>query len=177
MVADSLVEIVGRAAPVRIYDRTANLEAISLDPLISTGWKAMVVVSIVVIIFAATLGYVTYLLAFASRNRGEMAALRSVGVSRRQMLGLLSMEHLAIAGMGIGLGTWAGFQMSTLMVSAVSVTEDGAAVLPPFRLLTDWTIMGPVYVALTGIFVVSILALYRDVTGLSLHTVARESVL
>ena len=173
-VAESLVEIVGRAAPVQIYDRAASLKAISLDPLISAGWKAMVVVSIAVIIFAATLGYVTYLLAFSARNRGEMAALRSVGVSKGQMLALLSMEHLVIAALGIGLGTWAGFQMSALMVSAVSVTEDGAAVLPPFRLVTDWAIMGSVYAALTGIFVLSIVALYRNVTGLSLHTVARQ---
>jgi predicted lysophospholipase L1 biosynthesis ABC-type transport system permease subunit len=173
-VAESLVEIVGRAAPVQIYDRTASLKAISLDPLISAGWKAMVVVSIAVIIFAATLGYVTYLLAFSARNRGEMAALRSVGVSKGQMLALLSMEHLVIAALGIGLGTWAGFQMSALMVSAIAVTEDGAAVLPPFRMVTDWAIMGPVYVALAGIFVVSIVALYRSVTGMSLHKAARE---
>ena len=173
-VAESLVQIVGRAAPVQIYDRTASLVAISLDPLISAGWKAMVVVSIAVIIFASTLGYVTYLLAFSARNRGEMAALRSVGVSKGQMLALLSVEHLIIAALGIGLGTWAGFQMSALMVSAVSVTEEGAAVLPPFRMVTDWAVMGPVYATLTGIFVVSILALYRSVTGLSLHTVARE---
>ncbi len=173
-VAESLVSIVGRAAPVQIFDKTASLKAISLDPLISAGWKAMVVLSIAVVIFAATLGYVTYLLAFSARNRGEVAALRSVGVSRGQMLGLLSLEHLIIAGMGIGLGTWAGFQMSELMVSAVSVTETGRAVLPPFKLITDWSVMGPFYAALTGIFIASILALYRSVTGLSLYRVARE---
>ena len=173
-VAESLTQIVGRAAPVEIFDRAASLEAVRLDPLISAGWRAMVVVSIAVVLFAAALGYVTYLLAFADRSRGEMAALRSIGVSGRQLLALLSMEHLIIAAMGMGLGTWAGFQMSSLLVSSVSVTEEGRAVLPPFSLITDWAVMGPVYAALAGIFVVSTLALYRSVSGLDLHMVARE---
>ena len=175
-VAESVVEIVGRAASVEIFDRAASLETIRLDPLISAGWRAMVVVSIAVVLFTAALGYATYLLAFAGRSRGEMAALRSIGVSGRQMLALLSMEHLVIAGMGIGLGTWAGFQMSQLMVSSISVTEDGSPVLPPFSLVTDWAVMGPVYAALGGIFVASVLVLYRGVTNLNLQRVAREEV-
>ena len=125
-VVESLVGLVGRAAPVRILSRDESMEAVRRDPLVSAGWKAMVLISVAVIVFTASLGYATYLLAFSERSRGEMAALRSVGVSGRQMLALLSLEHLIIVGLGLGLGTWAGFQMSYLMISSVAVTEDGS---------------------------------------------------
>ena len=157
--------------------RDESMEAVSRDPLVSAGWKAMVLISVAVIVFTASLGYATYLLAFSGRSRGEMAALRSVGVSARQMLALLSLEHLIIVGLGLGLGTWAGFQMSYLMVSSVAVTEDGSQVVPPFSLMTDWAIMGPVYAMLVGIFAVATFVLYRSVARLDLHTVARESSL
>ncbi len=176
-VVESLIGLVGRAAPVRILSRDESMEAVSRDPLVSAGWKAMVLISVAVIVFTASLGYATYLLAFSGRSRGEMAALRSVGVSGRQMLALISLEHLIIVGLGLGLGTWAGFQMSHLMVSSVAVTEDGSPVVPPFNLMTDWAIMGPVYAMLVGIFAVATFVLYRSVARLDLHTVARESSL
>ena len=93
------------------------------------------------------------------------------------MLALLSLEHLIIVGLGLGLGTWAGFQMSYLMISSVAVTEDGSPVVPPFSLMTDWAIMGPVYAMLVGVFAVATYVLYRTVARLDLHTVARESSL
>ena len=174
-VVESLISMVGRAAPVRIYSRDEGLDAVRLDPLVSAGWRAAVIVSVAVIVFTASLGYVTYLLAFAGRSRREMAALRSVGVSARQMLGLLALEHLLIVGIGLGLGTWAGFQMSRLMVSAVAVTEDGSPVLPPFVLVTDWAVLGPLYAALCCFFVAATLALHRSASRLDLHSVAREA--
>ncbi len=176
-VVGSLTAMVGRAAPVRIYSRDEGLAAVRLDPLVSAGWRAVVIISVAVIIFTASLGYATYLLAFSGRSRGEMAALRSIGASGRQMLGLLAIEHLMIVGVGLGLGTWAGFQMSRMMVSAVAVTEDGSAVLPPFVLVTDWAVLGPVYAALGCFFVAATLALHRAASRLDLHSVAREDAL
>ena len=173
-VVESLVSLVGRAAPVRLYSRDEGLAAIRLDPLISAGWRAVGIISVAVIAFVASLGYATYLLALAARSRGEMATLRSIGVSARQMLGLLALEHLTIVALGLGLGAWAGFQMTRMMVSAVSVTEDGSAVLPPFVLVTDWTVLGPLLAALSCVFVAALLALHRSVGRLDLQSVARE---
>ena len=175
-VVESLVGLVGRAAPVRILSRDQGMEAIRSDPLVSAGWQAMVLVSVAVVVLTSTLGYATYLLTLSERSRGEMAALRSVGLSGGQMLSLLSLEHLVVVGLGLGLGSWAGFQMSRLMVSAVAVTEDGSRVLPPFVLVTDWAIMGPVYAVLIGTFAIATFLLHRSVTRLDLHSVARESV-
>jgi len=172
-VTTALAEGLGRVRPIVIYDREAQLEAIQLDPLISAGWKAMVIVTLFVIILTAGLGYTTYLLSFSGRSKAQMGSLQTLGISAKQLLGLLSMEHLVIALFGLGLGTWAGFEMSRIMVQSVAVTERGTQVIPPFVLLTNWGFMSVVYIVLAAIFCTAIWVLHRGVTHMDLQTVSR----
>jgi putative ABC transport system permease protein len=159
-----------------VMDRESLLDSVSLDPLVTAGWRAMMLLSLFIAVFTVGLGYAIYLLALATRSRGEMGALQSLGLSRGQMLGLLGLEHLVIAAIGLGLGTWAGFQMSRLMVSAVAVTETGGDVLPPFILTIDWAFLAPIYAVLAIIFLAAIFALSRSMARLKLHTLSRQEV-
>jgi ABC-type multidrug transport system fused ATPase/permease subunit len=172
---DSVLTVVNRLArsPNSVHDKEALLDSIRLDPLITAGWKAMVLLSIGIVILTAGLGYVTHLLAFADRSRAEMGFLQALGLSRLQTVGLVSLEHLVILVVGLGLGSWAGFQMSTLMVESVAVTENGAPVVPPFILTTDWGFMVPIYAILVGIFVVALLWLARSMLRLDLQEISR----
>jgi putative ABC transport system permease protein len=170
-VRDVVISLVG--SPDLVHDRRADLEQIRLDPLIGAGWRAMVLVSIAIIVLTAGLGYVTYLLAFADRSRAEMGFLQSLGLSKRQLTGLLSLEHMVIIIIGLALGTLAGIQMSDLLVSSVAVTEDGRQVVPPFILQTDWVFMGIIYLILIGIFAASIYRLNRSMIHLNFHSVSR----
>ena len=170
-VRDSLLSrAVGRA---RVHDRETALESVRLNPLVTAGWRAMVVLSTGIILFTAAFGYLTYMLSFADRSRGEMGFLRSLGLSRRQLAGLLVLEHGVILVVGLALGSWAGLEMSRRMVSAVAVTDTGEAVLPPFSLITDWAFMIPIYVALIAIFGIALYALTRSMRSLDLQTISR----
>jgi hypothetical protein len=157
----------------RVHDRASMLSTLRSDPLVSAGWETMVLLSAAVVVLTAGLGYVTYLLAVARRSRMEMGTLRSIGLSMRQIAGLLATEHLIVALIGVGLGTWAGFQMSTLMVSSVAVTEKGTQVVPPFELTTDWGFMLPVYGVMAAIFTVSLLRLALGLRKMDLQSVSR----
>ena len=172
-VGEEVSRRLGRTASIRIFDTDAELEGVRLDPLVTAGWRAMVVVSAAIIVVTVGLGYVTYLLAFFTRHRREIGFLRTLGLTRRQIVGLLGLEHIVVVLMGLGLGTWAGFQMSDLMVSAVSITERGRSVLPPFVLATDWGFMAPVYVALLLIFGVALAALVRGMLGVDVNEALR----
>ena len=151
----------------------AALAAQDSDPLISAGWRTMVLVSMAVILFIAGLGYIVYLLAFADRSVSEMASLRSLGFNRMQTVGLIALEHILIAFIGLGLGAWAGYQMSRMMVAAVTVTDGGGRVLPPFILTTNWLFMGPLYVAMFVVFAASLLALGSRVLSIDLRRLSR----
>jgi hypothetical protein len=170
-VHQALVSLAGSDEAVRHRERL--LEAIRLDPLIAAGWKALVLLSVGVIFVTAGLGYMVYLLSFADAGRSEMGFLQSLGFSTRQILALLVLEHLVIVLIGLGLGTWAGFQMSTLMVSSVAVTEDGGQLIPPFILMTDWSFMLAIYGFLLAIFVIALTRLARSMTRLNLYATSR----
>jgi putative ABC transport system permease protein len=133
----------------------------------------MALLAIGVILFTATLGYVTYLISFSAQSRSEMGFLQALGLSKRQMGWLLSAEHLVIAALGLLIGTAAGFAMSNIMVASVAVTEQGTPVLPPFVLTTDWSIMGPVYAALVLIFTGSLYWLVRTSSNVDLYEISR----
>ena len=153
--------------------RGTELDELQRDPLSSAGWNAMVVLALAVAVLSAAFGYVTYLLLFAAHSRSEMGFLQSLGLSRLQVLALLGFEHLAIAAIGVGLGTWAGFQMSRLIVSPLAVTERGEPLIPPFILTTDWSMMLPAYGALAAIFLVALLAVNRSALHLDLQSISR----
>ncbi|MCH8206300.1 MAG: ABC transporter permease [Chloroflexi bacterium] len=161
-------------AGVSVRDRDTALESVRLDPLVTAGWRAMVVLAIGIILFTAASGYFTYMLAFANRSRAEMGFLRSLGLSRRQMSALLILEHAVIVVMGLALGTWSGLEMSVRMVSSVAVTDRGEAVLPPFSLVTDWAFMIPIYVAILTIFGIALYALNRSMRRVDLQAIARS---
>ena len=126
-----------------------------------------------IILFTAASGCATYMLAFSGRGRTEAGFMRSLGMSRRQLSGLLSLEHVVVVVMGLSLGTWSGIEMSRRMVASVAVTDQGDAVLPPFSLITDWALMGPIYVVLLVVFGVALYALDRSMRGVDIQTIAR----
>ena len=160
-------------SPNMVHDKALLLESLRLDPLITAGWRAMMLVAFAVIVFVAALGYITYLISFAGQSRSEMGFLQALGLRRRQMTWLLSSEHLVIVSIGLILGTLAGFAMSNIMVSALAVTENGSPVVPPFILTTDWAFMVPIYVVLVVTFVGALLWLARAVSRVNVHEMSR----
>ena len=151
----------------------AQEESVRLDPLVTAGWRAMALLSLAIVVSIAAIGYVTYLLFFAARSRGEMGLLRSLGIGHRQMIAFLALQHLFIVAVGMGLGTWAGFQMSHLTVPSVSAIETGGSVVPPILVMTDWRVIVAVYSALVGTFAAILFVLTRGILRLDLQTISR----
>ena len=161
------------ASFLEVENRIARLDALLLDPFSGAGWQAVVLLAVAVAVLSIGFGYSTYLLLFAKESRSGLAFLQSVGMSKGHLAALLAFENLIIAAAGMGLGTWAGFQVSELMVSPLAVTESGESVVPPFILRTDWWIMGPTYAMFTAIFAGSAALLMRGMTRLDLQAIAR----
>ena len=159
-------------APSSIYDRFSPVDTARFDPLARAGWTSMALVAVVIILITAAFGYVTYLLAFLERSRGELGFLRSLGFSNRQLIGFLAVEHLATLAIGICLGTWAGFQMSRMAVSSVVIVSPDD-VLPPYTAITDWAFMLPTYIGLLAIILTAFAALLRSVRKIDLQTISR----
>lgn len=137
----------------QVTDRVSLLGKSNISPAMSAGWRTLAVFSLVVAVVAAASGYVSYLMLSDAGRRMEVAFLQSMGLSRVQLIALIAFEQAAIISIALGLGTWAGFQMSRLLVSPLALSEAGDRVVPPFLLVTDWTLLAPVYGALILSFV------------------------
>ena len=105
-----------------------------------------------------------------------MGFLQAMGLSRRQLIGLLALEHVVMVITGVALGTWAGLQMSGLSVESVSQTETGKAVLPPFILVTEWGLMALVYAVVAAVVLISLFVLNRSIVRLDLNTISKLEV-
>ncbi len=172
---DEVYRLALSLAPTRemLHHRHTMLENFRLDPLITAGWRAMMIAALAIIIMAAALGYVTYLLSFSTQSRSEMGFLQALGFRSGQMTRLLGAEHLVIVALGLIIGTVAGFAMSGIMVSALAVTETGTPVVPPFVLTTNWAYMAAMYTGLAIVFFSALIWLARSVSRARLHEISR----
>ena len=157
----------------RLLRRSEVFETVDRDPLTTAGWRSLSMLAIAVLILTAGLGYAIYMVAFGGHSRSETGYLRALGLSHRQLLGLIGFEHISIAAIGLGLGTWTGFQMSAIMVSSVAVDEAGDDVVPPFILTTDWPQMLLTYAVLLAVFAVTVALMNRSIRRRDLHAIAR----
>ena len=169
--AGELTTIAGISGEVA--EKRTMLAEVQNDPLISAGWKALTLVSIMGSLFMTTMGYLVYVVFLSERSRSEMGSLRSLGLSRIQTVGLVALEHSVIVAMGIGIGTWTGFQMTKLMVDSVAISESGGVVLPPPILTTDWSVLGIVAAMFTFVFLVSVTLLGKYLFSMNLGALAR----
>ena len=170
-VRDSLRLLASGLASVE--DRVSLLNEARRDPLAGVGWRATVLTSLGVVVVAAGLGYLTYLLSTARRARSEAGFLKAIGLSGRQMLTWMGIENVAISAFGIALGVLVGLEMSSILVDAVAVTEDGGEVLPPVAMTTDWAVAGVVLGTVVIFVGLALFTLNRRMLRLNLKTIAR----
>ena len=133
----------------------------------------MALLSLGIVALTTAIGYVTYLLFFADRGRSEMDLVRAMGLSQRQGTGLLVLEHLVIVLIGMGLGVWAGLQMSTLTVPLVSLTETGESAVPPILVAADWRVIATLCASLVATFAAMLFVLRQRIFHSELHRISK----
>lgn len=105
------------------------------------------------------LGFLLYSLFSLRRRLIEMGMLRAIGLSTRQMIGLLAAELLFLVGIGIGVGTMLGVLTSRWFVPFLQVGSAMEAQYPPFRIEIAWSSVFQMYILFTILFLVALSAL------------------
>ena len=157
----------------QVLDKSEQLSTLETDPLLSAGWRSFGLVSVGLVVLLISLSYFMYALFFLNKRRSEVGYMKSIGFSRGQMLGLLSLDHILISCIGLGIGSAAGFYVSELIVSSIVSFGDGQYAAPPFRIIVDWVLLIPAYFGLSIAFFGSLILLERSVNRLDLQAVAR----
>ena len=156
-------------------DQQELLEVEGSDPLTAAGGSGILLVSFVAVGTLIALAFLVTVYITAQRRMVEMAVMRTLGLSGRQILAQLTVEYGAIVAIGLVVGTILGTRITRLMLSFLEVTELGTPVRPPFVIDTDWTVVAISYGVLVLVFVLGVSGAWRFFARLALSRVLRLS--
>jgi len=143
----------------RVFDREQILADQSSDPLVAASWEGILFISFAAVLVVSALGFVTYASLGAQERSLEFAILRTMGLSGRQILSVVSFEQLFVVVAGVAAGTLLGFPLSRLMIDYMDLTEEGRSPLPPLRSVINWETVLTVYGLLALVVVSTVIAL------------------
>ncbi|MDN3352075.1 FtsX-like permease family protein [Actinomadura sp. DC4] len=124
------------------------------------------------LVFAAT-GFVVNTAVSARERATEFAILRALGVSGRQLLGLVAVEQAFLVGLGVAGGLLLGLVVARLVVPHVVLTVSATAPYPPVHVILRWpmilALLAAVVVLLTAVLLLLVRSLRRGRPGRALR--------
>jgi hypothetical protein len=124
-----------------VTDRERELARLERNPLIAAGGAGILYLAFGAVLILVTAGLLVSLWLVVQRRRTEFAVLRSLGLSRRGVAGVLAVEYAFVALVGIAAGTWLGRAIADRMLSFLDVDEAGRLAEPGYLLRTDWSLV------------------------------------
>jgi putative ABC transport system permease protein len=106
-------------------------------------------------------------------RRAELALLRTIGLSMKQLLFLVVLEQVMVIGVAVALGIFMGSRMGTSIMPYLANSGENATVVPPMAIQIDWFgfgitfgLLGIVFAGVIGVILISV---YR----MSIHRIMR----
>ena len=144
-----------------------------MDPLISAGWRALLAIAFTTVLAASAVGFLVYSqVTFASRMM-EYAVVRTLGLTTRQVLGLVTLELLMVLLPSVLIGGVLGIRMGATIIPFLVTSGEGLRVVPPVVLDIDWQSIGVLLGVLGAIFIAISIGLITSVRQISPPRVMR----
>jgi putative ABC transport system permease protein len=129
--------------------------------ILSLGFLVSVIVTLT--------GYVLYWFFNLSGRVVQFGVLRAMGLSRRQLTGMLLLEQLFTAGLSIGLGILIGKITSLIFLPFLQTAENVADTVPPFRVVFDSKDTNQLYAVVGFMMVTGAVLLFLHIRRLRVH--------
>ena len=110
----------------------------------------------------------------AREQLGELALMRALGVSRRQVIGLIAIEHGFLIALGVVAGTALGMLIGLLVLPHAPLNRAGEPVVPSPAIVVPWELLGLLGVAALALVALSVLVAGREIGRRPLVDVLRE---
>lgn len=114
-------------------------------------------------------GYVLFWFFNLSGRVVQFGVLRAMGLSRKQLTGMLLLEQIFTAGLAIGLGVLIGKAVSLLFLPFLQTTENVAETVPPFRIVFDSSDTNQLFVVVGFMMLIGALLLFLHIRRLRVH--------
>ena len=145
----------------RVVDQAATLKSVESNPLIAASGTGILTISFIAVLGLVAVALLVSLWMAVQRRRVEFAVLGAIGLTRRQILGVLALEYAVVGALGVGAGIVVGQIVGRRMLSFLDVTEPGLPVEPGFVLETEWAFVAVGAAAVAVIFAVALIAAVR----------------
>jgi putative ABC transport system permease protein len=129
--------------------------------ILSLGFLVSIIISLT--------GYVLYWFFNLSGRIVQFGVLRAMGLSRKQLTGMLLLEQLFTAGLSIALGIVIGKIASLLFLPFLQTTENVANSVPPFRVVFDSKDTTQLYVVVACMMLMGAALLLVHIRRLRVH--------
>ncbi|THF73851.1 ABC transporter permease [Cohnella fermenti] len=151
-----------------ISDARSELIAQSKHParggvfgILSLGFLVTIVVSLS--------GYILFWFFNLSGRIVQIGILRAMGLSRKQLTGMLLLEQVFTAGLSIGLGIGIGKLASILFLPFLQTTDNAAGQIPPFRVVFDNVDTNRLYIVVGVMMLIGVAMLVAHIRRLKVH--------
>ena len=154
-------------------DRTTELSNVAFDPLVSAGWRALLGIAFFTVLIVSAVGFLVHAKVSFDGRRAELALLRTIGLSMKQLLFLVVLEQVMVIGVAVALGIFMGSRMGTSIMPYLANSGENATVVPPMAIQIDWFGFGITFgllgLVFAGVIGVILLSVYR----MSIHRIMR----
>ncbi len=114
-----------------IIDQKAQVALISLDPLVTTGWQALLVIAFGAVLIVSAAGYAVHARTSFVQRRSEMALLRTIGLSRFQVVVFIAVEQVLVVTIAVVIGVFLGSQLGDTIFPFLAASGSSIEVAPP----------------------------------------------
>ncbi|MCB8917996.1 MAG: ABC transporter permease [Ardenticatenaceae bacterium] len=147
------------AASVPNVNQVISAEAIrtqiKADPM-SLGLRSVTYFGYVLTTTLSLIGFATYFYMSARQRESAYGVLRSIGLSPRQLYGMLVLEQVVLILFGLALGTVLGVVLNQITLPGLPISLGSQATIPPFQPLNDWWAVARIYLLLVVAFMVTL---------------------
>lgn len=129
--------------------------------ILSLGFLISVIISLI--------GYLLYWFFNLSSRVVQFGVLRAMGLSRKQLTGMLLLEQIFTAGLSILLGLGIGRLASYLYLPFLQTSERVQQQVPPFRVIFDSKDDLAIYIVVTFMLLIGAALLFMHIRRLRVH--------
>ncbi|HSS35954.1 MAG TPA: FtsX-like permease family protein, partial [Patescibacteria group bacterium] len=152
--------------------RTELAHALAADPIWLGIVGALALGALAAVVFAA-IGFVVGATVSTSERLGELALLRALGLSGRQLAAWLTLEQVFLLTVGLVGGSLLGALLAWLVLPYSTLDVTGAAVVPTPVIVVPWEAILPVYFVLAVVLLGTVSILARQVPERRMSRVLR----
>ena len=156
-----------------VFSNEKSLEGQKIDPLVFAGWQTLLLISFGTVALVSIVGFLIHSrVSFKKRNL-EFATLKSIGISRVQIIVLIALEQIIVIGLALALGIVLGSRLSSTVMPYLISPESSDSLVPPMINSVEWLDFSMVFGLVGILFLVIIIFTIISVFRISINETMR----